>query len=79
MDFNGLEGDFIDLSGFDANSRAAGVQHFDFIDIQAFDHTAGELRFANHLLQGDVNGDGKADFEVYLNTVLLFSFDLKLA
>jgi serralysin len=78
MDFNGLEGDLIDLSGFDANSRAAGLQHFDFIDIQAFDHTAGELRFANHLLQGDVNGDGKADFEVYLSTVLLFSFDLKL-
>lgn len=79
MDFNGGEADLIDLSQFDANSRVAGLQHFDFIDIQAFDHIAGELRFANHLLQGDVNGDGKADFEVYLNTVLLFSFDLKLA
>jgi Ca2+-binding RTX toxin-like protein len=79
LDFNGGETDLIDLSQFDANSRIAGLQHFDFIDIQAFDHTAGELRFANHLLQGDVNGDGKADFEVYLNSVLLFSFDLKLA
>jgi hypothetical protein len=30
------------------------------------------------LLQGDVNGDGKADFEVYLNAITLFEFDLKL-
>jgi serralysin len=78
LDFNGLEGDVVDLSLFDANSRSAGLQHFTFIDIQAFHHTAGELRFANHLLQGDVNGDGKVDFEVYLNAITLFEFDLKL-
>jgi len=68
----------IDLSQFDANSRAAGLQHFTFLDIQGFHRTAGELRFANHLLQGDVNGDGKADFEVHVNATTLFEFDLKL-
>ena len=26
-----------------------------------------------------ISGDGNADFEVYLNVVLLFEFDLKLA
>ena len=29
-----------------------------------FSGAEGELRFAGHLLQGDVNGDGVADFEV---------------
>ncbi len=51
-------------------TRAAN-QDFHFIGAAAFSstlirHVFGELRFANHILAGDVNGDGRADFEVFV-------------
>jgi serralysin len=49
------DGDKIDLSG-------AGS--FTFIDDDNFSNTAGELRFEDGKLQGDVDGDGNADFEI---------------
>ena len=54
------DGDKIDLS-------AAGS--FTFIDNAGFSNTAGEIRFANGLLQGDVDGDGTADFEIKVKDV----------
>jgi hypothetical protein len=44
----------------------------------ACNHTAGELRFSDHLLQGDVNGDGTADFQVRINDITPRPFDLIL-
>ena len=72
MDFNSAEDDDIALSTFDANTKRAGEQHFRFIGSQHFHHHAGELRFkidAVHdrtIVQGDVNGDGKADLQILL-------------
>ena len=62
-DFIRAQGDQIDLSGIDAIS-GGGDDSFDFIGNHAFSGTAGELQFKNHILSGDVNGDGKADFQI---------------
>jgi Ca2+-binding RTX toxin-like protein len=70
--------DWIDLSAIDANSKAAGDQAFAFVGSAAFTHIAGELRFADHLLQGDVDGDGAADFAVQVNSAVLKAGDFVL-
>jgi Ca2+-binding RTX toxin-like protein len=53
-------GDKIDLSG-------AGS--FTYINDQDFNNVAGELRFEDGVLQGDVDGDGNADFEIKVKDV----------
>jgi hypothetical protein len=60
-DFDRSEGDKVDLSKIDSGSPSGS---FDFIGDTAFSGTAGELRFHNQILSGDVDGDGKADFEI---------------
>ncbi|CUH76283.1 putative Ig domain-containing protein [Tropicibacter naphthalenivorans] len=66
--------DMIDVSGIDADEGTAGNQAFTLIGTAAFSHTAGELRYVNTaaatLLRGDTDGDGVADFDVYLNGVI---------
>lgn len=71
-DFSLAEGDLIDLSAMDANAKKNGNQAFTFIDDQGFHGKAGELRaFVNGngdtLVQGDTNGDGRADFVILLD------------
>src|SRR5215831_16303634 len=71
-DFQSLEGDRIDLSAIDANSKVAGDQAFAWISDSAFHRIAGELRQAigadGYLhVYGDTSGDGKADFELILH------------
>jgi Ca2+-binding RTX toxin-like protein len=79
-DFTHSDGDHIDLSAIDANARRAGHQDFHFVDgnlTQSFasyhnhhakGQWAGALRVSAHnLVQGDVNGDGKADFEIVVH------------
>jgi Ca2+-binding RTX toxin-like protein len=72
LDFSSAENDHIALDSLDANSRKAGDQGFKFIGSHHFHDRAGELRFkidAVHdrtIVQGDVNGDGKADIEIQL-------------
>lgn len=58
--------DIIDLSAIDANTRILGDQGFTYIADQAFHRVAGELRYANGLIQGDVNGDGYVDMEIQI-------------
>ncbi len=71
-DFTDADGDHIDLSAIDANTRRAGNQDFHFVDgnlTQSFaayhnhhakGQWAGALRVSGHnVVQGDVNGDGK--------------------
>lgn len=53
-------GDKIDLS-------AAGS--FTFIGSANFSNTAGELRFDNGVVSGDVDGDGTADFQIQVKDV----------
>ncbi|QRM56369.1 cadherin domain-containing protein [Sinorhizobium sp. BG8] len=70
FDFNGKEGDRIDLSDFDANSVERGMQDFTYIGKNAFSGEAGELRvtkaLGNTLISGDTDGDGLADFAIAL-------------
>ncbi len=56
--------DHIDLRQIDANSKIAGNQAFSFLGQAAFHGKAGELRFADGVVSGDVNGDKSADFKI---------------
>jgi serralysin len=40
-----------------------------FIGKDKFSHTAGEIRFDNHIVYADLNGDGSSDFQIKLNNV----------
>jgi hypothetical protein len=67
MDFT--PADIIELSAIDANTILANDQAFNFIGTNVvFGGNAGELRAvfsaAGQVIQGDVNGDGKADFSI---------------
>lgn len=59
--------DTIRLAGIDANILLNGDQAFAFIGSAAFSQTAGELRYANGFVRGDVDGDGAADFVIELS------------
>lgn len=78
LDFSSVEGDLIDLETIDANNQLAGDQAFVFVGADAFSHLAGELRFANHRLEGDIDGDGRADFGIGVNAATLTVVDLIL-
>ncbi len=82
-DFNGIqfgELDRISLSKIDAKAGVAGNQHFKFIGMNDFHHRAGELHYKfvdlNHdtvaetIIEGDINGDGRADFQIELTNVI---------
>ncbi|MFV0300375.1 MAG: calcium-binding protein [Paracoccus sp. (in: a-proteobacteria)] len=73
-DFSRAQGDRIDLSQIDARSTVAGNQAFSFIGSAAFDGSAGQLRVqaadGGRLVLGDVNGDGTADFSLFLDDPL---------
>lgn len=61
------QGDRIDLRTIDAVQGGAN-QAFHWVDKNtlsaSFTKDAGELRFAGGILSGDINGDGRADFEI---------------
>jgi serralysin len=56
--------DHIDLRSIDASTKVAGDQAFSFIGKTAFHGKAGELRFDDGIVSGDVNGDRSADFKI---------------
>ena len=62
--------DTIDLSAIDTRSDAAGDQPFGWIGDREFTGFAGQLRFSGHVLQADLDGDGKVDFEIRVNGTL---------
>ena len=77
--------DLIDLSTIDANTVLGGNQAFAFIGNGAFTNVAGQLRFSSvagqqyTTVEGDVNGDGKADFQIGLfGTLALAAADFVL-
>ena len=69
--------DRIDLSGIDANSTVIGNNAFTFIGTSGFSvgsaASAGQLRYgfagANTIVEGDVDGDGLADFQIQLTGI----------
>ena len=64
--------DKIDLRGIDAKTSPAGDQAFIVTD--KFHKVAGELivlaRETGTLVHGDINGDGRADFAIFLDTIV---------
>lgn len=68
VDFSRAQNDKINLHAMDANTTTAGNQDFQLIST-GFTRHAGELRFDGDFVQGDINGDGRADFQIYMNNV----------
>jgi serralysin len=70
-DFSVAEHDRLRLDYIDANTVLAGDQPFAFIGGNAFHAVAGELRYfqmnGSTFVEGDVNGDGAADFMISLD------------
>ena len=66
-DFSHAQADLIDVSTIDANDGIAGNQAFTFIGNAAFS-AAGQLRYnpVNGFIQGNVNNNLTADFEIKL-------------
>ena len=72
--------DVIDLFAMDAVRGKSGDQGFTFIGRQAFHHVAGELHAVRYnlagtardmtIVEGDTNGDGRADFQIELKGLL---------
>lgn len=82
-DFHHTDGDIIDFTHRDANSVLAGDQAFTFIGNQAFHKVAGELHTIQEAndtwIEGDTNGNGKADFIIHLTgSIQLQSTDFHL-
>lgn len=82
LDFDRAEADQIDLTAIDAR-KGSGNQDFDFIGKKDFHDKKGELRYVvkngDAIVQGDTNGDGKADFSIHVDGVSqlkAFDFDL---
>jgi Ca2+-binding RTX toxin-like protein len=75
-DFN--SGDHIDLSVIDASTAAGGNNAFSYIGGGTFNHVAGELRVSGSgtswTVEGDVDGDGIADFAIAVTTLGVYSF-----
>lgn len=71
FDFSQKQKDIIDLSAIDAQAAGGGNEAFSFIGTAAFSKKAGELRYqkasSDTYIQGDTDGDGKADFVVHLD------------
>ena len=78
VDFSSAQGDKIDLFTIDANGAGAGNGTFSFIGANAFHGVAGELRFADHFVEGDVDGNGFADFRIEVNVASLNAGDFLL-
>ena len=72
-DLNFAQGDVIDLSAIDANANLAGNQAFVFSASGAFTKKAGEATLLYQaagdvtLLRLDVDGDGKADYQMRIS------------
>lgn len=82
-DFSQADGDQIDLDAWDASSKQNNNQDFTFIGTQEFQGNAGELRFVQDggdtWIEGDTNGDRKADLMIRLDgAVALVAGDFDL-
>jgi hypothetical protein len=69
-DFRQAVHEKIQLRSVDADATITGDQGFTFIGSEAFTGAAGQLRYdqqaGNTYVEGDVNGDGAADFAIML-------------
>lgn len=79
FDFKPTSGDIVDVHAWDANSNKSGNQDFSFIGSEGFHDKAGELRVvedkSDTWIEGDTNGDGKADFIIHLDDAVTLKAD----
>ena len=54
----------VESTAIDARRHASGDQSFHYIGGKGFTAHAGELRFKHGIVEGDINGDGSADFRI---------------
>jgi len=70
FDFSSKQKDKIDLRSVDASTKSGGNQAFKFIDKQGFHKKAGEMRWEKVAggvnVYDNVNGDGRADFSIFM-------------
>lgn len=69
-DFSHADGDKIDLSGIDANTKAYGNNAFTFIGTANFTKVGGQVRVVDGYVYADVNGDKIADFHIAVHDAL---------
>lgn len=70
--------DIVDLSGIDAIAHTDADDAFAYLGSGLFTGVAGQLRYVSNTLQGDVDGDGVADFRIKLNISNIAVADLVL-
>jgi hypothetical protein len=56
-------------------SNSLSGEGWSYIGSDSFDGSAGQLRFDNGLLQGDLNGDGRAELQIRLDGISTFNTD----
>ena len=72
VDFSSSQGDRLNLVAIDANEKLRGNQMFTWLGSRGFSGQAGQLRAVTDstaggiVVQGDINGDRVADFEISL-------------
>lgn len=75
LDFNPQQGDRLGINAVLGLSDSLAGQGWTYIGSDAFNGTAGQLRFGNGLLQGDLNGNARADLQIRLDGISTFSTD----
>jgi Ca2+-binding RTX toxin-like protein len=85
FDFSGIEGgelDRIDLRSIDAKDGINGNQKFKFVGEQDFHDRKGELHIVKKvgfvIVEGDIDGNGKADFQIQVEVSNLAEGDFIL-
>jgi phospholipase/lecithinase/hemolysin len=73
LDFTAIEGDRIGINAVLGITNSLAGQGWTYIDSANFNGVAGELRFANGLLQGDTDGNRIANLQIQLDGISTFS------
>jgi Tol biopolymer transport system component len=72
LDLNSAKGDVVDLLQIDAVPSTPEDDAFTFIGSAPFAEAPGSLRFANGVLEGDIDGDDVADLLIRITVVGTF-------
>ena len=73
FDFTAIEGDRIGINAVLGITNSLAGQGWTYINSANFSGVAGELRFANGLLQGDIDGNRIANLQIQLDGINTFS------
>jgi Ca2+-binding RTX toxin-like protein len=73
LDFTPEQGDRLGIDAVLGISKSLAGNGWTYIGQDSFSGTAGELRFADGLLQGDLSGDGSATLQIRLDGITSFN------